>query len=61
MEDLSLEDLIADVVANPTPERVSCRPVAPTQADEVPTPTSTGLYRTIRRFAGRIRRRIARV
>jgi hypothetical protein len=28
MEDLQLEDLIADVVAHPTPERVACDPAA---------------------------------
>lgn len=29
MEDLSLEDLIADVIVNPTPVRVPCEPDPP--------------------------------
>ncbi|MEP7115823.1 MAG: hypothetical protein ABI862_21340 [Ilumatobacteraceae bacterium] len=57
MEDLSLEDLIVDVVANPTPVRVSCQPLVAAPPEIVASPQSTGVYRTIRKLAGKIRRR----
>ena len=52
MEDLSIEDLIADVVANPTPIRVSPQPAtaAPTAA---PAPAGTVVGKIVRRITAR--------
>ena len=50
MEDLQLEDLIADVVDHPVPERVPCAPTAPLTAPiDVSTPARRQLP-SIRHF-----------
>jgi hypothetical protein len=53
VEDLSLEDLIADVVTNPTPDRVSCEPTAPIVSPTAPP--RTGLVRIWRGVVRRLR------
>ena len=59
MEDLTIEDLIADVISNPTPVRVPCETPPP---PVVPPALASrrGLFRVIRgivrRVSGRLRR-----
>jgi hypothetical protein len=50
MEDLSIEDLIAEIVANPAPNRVSPQPPPPPE----PGPTQRNILgRIVRRITGR--------
>jgi hypothetical protein len=50
MEDLSLVDLIADVVANPTPRRVPCEPTPPPTSVAVSEPHSGVFGKFLRRL-----------
>ena len=51
MEDMTIEDLIADVIANPTPRRVPCeRPAPPV------VPTRRGMRALLRGVVRRVRR-----
>ena len=52
MEDLSIEDLIADVIANPMPDRMSCQSTTP------PIPSTGTITRLVRATVRRIRDRL---
>ncbi len=52
MEDLAIEELIADVVANPTPVRVACAPTS-----VVALPAAGPGHRTVARAARGVFRR----
>ena len=51
MEDMTIDDLIADVIANPTPVRVRCEPPPPTVM-----PARRGLSGLVRGVIRRLRR-----
>jgi hypothetical protein len=55
MEDLSIEDLIADVVANPAPTGISSQsPQLPPVTAPAPTPVrSTVVGKIVKRITGR--------
>jgi hypothetical protein len=53
MEDVSLEALVADVVANPTPHRTDCWPRLPA----VPPPTMSRAGSILHRIASLFRKR----